>query len=92
MIRRHEPYALFQLPYAAIPRDAHVLAKQGPRRRRSKANDDLGPDKGNLLPEVTHTGRAFIRLRHAVARRTAFDDVADVDLAALYADGMNHAG
>ena len=44
----------------------------------------------DLPPEKLHAGVGFYRLRRAVLRRTAFDDVRDVNLLALEAHGVDH--
>ena len=90
MIRRHKPHAFFELPDAAVARNAHVVAQQRPRRGRTEADNHLGPHQRDLLAQIIHAGGALIRFGHAVLRRPALDDVADIHLLPLQTDGREH--
>src|SRR5260363_239148 len=61
------------------------------RSEAPKRKNQFRPDECNLPPQIRFALRHFIGLRVAVARRTAFDDICNVDiLAARQSNGAQH--
>src|SRR5262245_10824242 len=74
---------------SAQPRDRRLDLEQRLRGERPERDDDLRLDRVDLPEKKGLAGRDFVRLRIAVARRTALDHVRDVDVGAREADGLD---
>ncbi len=90
MERRHHGHAAELLPLPAQPRDAGGGSEQQLRRGRPQGDDDTRPDRLDLPEQERRAGRDLVRLRVAILRRPALDDVGDVDLLALETDRADH--
>src|SRR5688500_17606409 len=82
-----------RVPVGELPapdsRDRRVGLEQALRRELAERDDDLRPDRVNLPEQERLALRHFVRLRIAVARRPAFDDVGDVDIFTPEVDGFD---
>src|SRR4029077_1140673 len=58
--------------------------------RRAQSNHRLRPDRGNMPHEKRRASFALVALGLAVARRTAFHDVRDINIFAPQAHGFDH--
>src|SRR5581483_11696927 len=67
-------------------RDAERPAGEKLRREVAERRDDDGLDQLDLAEEMALAGLDLVRLRVAVARRAALEDVRDVDVCACEAD------
>src|SRR5580658_7580869 len=67
-----------------------ALAEEIGGCRCAKRDDDLRTHNVNLAEEKRRAGIALVRLRRAVTRGTAFDDIGDVDLVATKTHGDDH--
>ena len=88
----HDGDAFEFAPAAAGFADGHRFVDQSARGRRAEADDQLGLDDGDLALEVGDAAGHLFGRGHAIARRAAFDDVADEDLLAGIAHGVDHLG
>src|SRR5579884_1542933 len=70
--------------------DALSDSEQGPDSGRTEAADEPGPDNPDLSQQKRRAHLDFVRQRCAIARRTAFYDVADINFLALHANKLNH--
>ena len=84
MQRRHELDALVGMPIAAQPRDRGFGLQERLCRERTKRNNETGLDEFDLFDQKGFTGGDFIRFGVAIVRRTAFNDVADIDIVASH--------
>jgi hypothetical protein len=62
------------------------------RGELAQCHDHARLNDGDLLAQELFAGLDLVGLRVAILRRTAFDDVADVDLGAFVAHGLDHLG
>src|SRR5262249_29578392 len=67
-----------------------LAAQQIGRSRGTERNQHLRPNHVDLPEEELQTGIGLNRLRSPVTRRTAFDDVSDVDILALQSHRRDH--
>ena len=80
-----------QLAQGQLVHIRHRGLQQGIHRKAAHRQNDLGLQQLNLSAQIGIALRHFGRLGVAVARRTAFDNVGDVDIAApLQAHGLEH--
>ena len=97
MERRHDRYPLVVQPFAACGRDAAAVHEEV-EGDGAEQDDGLRLDEFDLPLQIGQAGGAFLRLRIAVAWRTAFDDVRDIAAAlcvlrrAVEPHGVDHAG
>ena len=77
-------------PLAAETRNGLLCAEQGLERDGAKANNDLRMDDVELAKKERRAGFDFVGLGRAIFRRTAFDNVADVDILAAETHGFDH--
>src|SRR5271167_1258392 len=70
---------------------AFLETKHGARCRRPQATNQAGLDRIKLTEQEGRTGVDFVLLGGAVARRAAFNDVADVHIFALDSYQFQHA-
>ena len=85
----HHPHALLLDECAVLSGDAQVGLYQPHAGDPAEGDDDLGADDARLLAQISDAALLLVLLRIAVLRRTAFDDVGDVDVfAAVEVDGV----
>jgi len=90
MIRRQQFFAAEILPLAAKSRNALRGFENGLCGSGAEANNHFGIYDLELADEIRRTGGDFIRFGLAIFWRTAFYDVANVNIFALQAHGFNH--
>ena len=77
MERRHDRYSFVFQPFASRGCDAAAVHEEV-ERDGAKQDDGFRFDQLDLSMQIRQAGGTFLRLRIAVAWRTAFDDVRDV--------------
>src|SRR6188474_2780985 len=83
---RNHPHPVDVVEFSAKHRYGICALKHGLRGKLSKTADDFRTDGGDLALQEGAADENFVRLRIAISRRTAFEDVADVSVLALDAD------
>src|SRR5258706_2244997 len=92
VIGDHERRALVAMHPAAQAGEARFGVEQPHRRGLAEGDDEPGLDELDLPVEVGRARGGLLRRGRAIARRAAFHDIGDVDLApALDADRREHA-
>src|SRR5262245_2519385 len=89
MERGNELRAAIVMHAAAQPRDRIERAQQRARGERAERDDHLRLDGVDLLEQERFAGLDLVLLRIAIARRTALDDVRDVDILAPQPDRLD---
>jgi hypothetical protein len=93
MQSRHERNALVFLPRSAKSCDRDLAIEEQTGGRLTEGHDDLGCDCADLSVQEGAAGTDLRRQWIPVSRRAAFNDVADVDLAARDPDAfLDHLG
>jgi len=77
-------------PLTAVVGNAAVGLQQCLKRGGTEADDHFGFDRIELAKQKRRTGRDFIRFGLTITGRTAFDDIADVNVGALQTHGFDH--
>ena len=90
MERRHEPHAPALEPTAVVAGDEDLLVERPAAGDLAEQRHDLGLNQRDLLPKVREARLRLRRLRVAVSRRAALDDVGDIDVGPLEPDRVDH--
>ena len=77
-------------PLAAVMGDAAIGLQQRLESSGTEANDHFRLDGVELAKKKRRAGCDLVRFGLAIAGRAALDDVADVDVAAIEAHGLDH--
>lgn len=77
-------------PEAVLFGNFKIVVYHPRRRNPPQTDDDLRRDEPDLIFQITDAGVLFVRLRVAVVRGAAFDNVGDIDLRAVEPDGGEH--
>src|SRR5271170_74118 len=90
VIRHDELRAACLVQASAQAGEGRFASKKVGCSRRAQGDNYLRADDFDLAEEELRAGVGLLRLGDAVLRRTALDDVGDVDLSAFQAHGGNH--
>ena len=91
MEHRHHPDPFGVDPDPVLSGDPKIRLDQPHSGDPAECDDDLRTDHLGLRPEIADTGVLLVLLRVAVVRRTALDDIGDVDiLVTVEIDGVEH--
>src|SRR5581483_10577581 len=85
MKRRHHPDAPQFVPVSAKLADGSLDLEERLNRKRAEPDNDARADKLDLTEQERFARRDFVRLGISIARRTAFDHVADINLGPRHA-------
>jgi hypothetical protein len=92
MVSGHERNPPVLVKPSPKKRDLFFGLEKGLGRKGPQGTDQFGPDDFKLFNEKRLTGADFIRFRVSVPRRTALDDVGNVDLLPAELDGLDDFG
>ena len=80
MQRRHHQHAVFFKEQAVLARDAKVRLDDPHRGDPAQTDDDLGAQQLDLVAQPADAQLLLLGLGVAVVRRTALDDIGDIDI------------